>query len=49
MDGLQGNLEGCVSKELFWEVGDVLTRETLKADPDALGRLMADHTQVRAP
>jgi len=43
---LQGNLRGCVSKPLFPEVADVLTRETLKADPVALSRLMADHTQV---
>ena len=44
---LQGNLRGCVSKPLFPEVTEVLRRETLKADPAALGRLMADHTQVR--
>ena len=31
---------------LFPEVMEVLTRETLKADPLALGRIMADHTQV---
>ena len=43
----QGNLQGCVSKPLFAEVREVLTRETLKADPAALARLMADHTQVR--
>jgi len=45
----QGNLRGCVSKPLFPEVADVLTRETLKADPGALSRLMADHTQVGPP
>ncbi len=44
----QGNLRGCVSKPLFAEVREVLARETLKADPAALGRLMADHTQVTA-
>ncbi len=42
----QGNLAGCVSKPLGQEVGEVLVRETLKADPAALARLMADHTQV---
>ena len=44
---MKGNLRGCVSQPLFPEVRNVLTRETLKADPGALGRLMADHTQVR--
>lgn len=35
-----------MSKPLGQEVGEVLVRETLKADPAALARLMADHTQV---
>lgn len=45
---LQGNLAGCVSRPLGEEAGAVLARETLKADPEALARLMADHTQVGA-
>lgn len=45
---LQGNLEGCVSKQLGEEAGAVLARETLKADPEALAKLMADHTRVHA-
>jgi hypothetical protein len=44
---LQGNLAGCVSKQLGEEAGIVLARETLKADPEALAKLMADHTRVR--
>jgi hypothetical protein len=44
---LQGNLAGCVSKQLGEEAGTVLARETLKADPEALAKLMADHTRVR--
>ena len=43
---LQGNLAGCVSKPLGEAVGEVLCRETLKADPAALAALMADHTRV---
>jgi hypothetical protein len=46
-DPLQGNLAGCVSKQLGEEAGTVLARETLKADPEALAKLMADHTRVR--
>lgn len=37
-----------MSKQLGEEVGAVLVRETLKADPEVLAKLMADHTRVRS-
>lgn len=36
----------CTSLPVGAEVMGVLERETLKADPAALAKLMADHTQV---
>jgi hypothetical protein len=41
-----GNLEGCLSRPLGPGMEEALKAETLRADPDALGRLMADHTQA---
>mmetsp|Transcript_7263 Transcript_7263/g.21433 ORF Transcript_7263/g.21433 Transcript_7263/m.21433 type:complete len:291 (-) Transcript_7263:364-1236(-) len=42
----QGNCECCLSKNLGEEVCQVLCRETLKADNEALAKVMADHTQL---
>lgn len=42
----KGNCDGCLSKDLGEAVLAVLTRETLKADPEALGKVMADHTAL---
>ena len=44
----EGNLKGCLSRPLGPGMEEALKAETLRADPDALGRLMADHTQVLA-
>lgn len=42
----QGNMSSCLSSPLRPEVATALQAETLRADPEALGRLMADHTQL---
>lgn len=42
----KGNCDGCLSKDLGEDVLAVLSRETLKADPEALGKVMADHTAL---
>ncbi len=42
-DGVQAE---CLSRPLGHGMEEALKAETLRADPDALGRLMADHTQV---
>ena len=42
----QGNITGCLSRPLGHGMEEALKAETLRADPAALGRLMADHTQV---
>lgn len=39
----------CASQAIGANVGRALADETLSADPDALARLMADHTQVSCP
>ena len=41
-----GNMSSCLSSPLRPEVATALQAETLRADPEALGRLMADHTQL---
>lgn len=41
-----GVQEECLSRALGHGMEEALKAETLRADPDALGRLMADHTQV---
>lgn len=41
-----GNNDVCLSRPLDQEVTDLLVSETLKAEASALGKLMADHTQV---
>lgn len=40
------NAKGCLSRELDAGVLAALKKETLKAPPEALGALMADHTQL---
>ena len=42
----EGTLHDCLARNLPSDFEAMLVAETLKADPDALGRLMADHTQV---
>ncbi len=42
----EGTPRDCLAGRLPDEDEAMLVAETLKADPDALGRLMADHTQV---
>lgn len=42
----EGTPRDCLNADLGQEHKSMLVSETLKADPDALGRLMADHTQV---
>lgn len=42
-DGVQAE---CLSRPLGHGMEEALKAETLRASPDALGRLMADHTQV---
>ncbi|BDA49392.1 AB hydrolase superfamily protein YdjP [Coccomyxa sp. Obi] len=42
-DGVQAE---CLSRPLGHGMEEALKAETLRADPDALGRLMADHTQL---
>lgn len=42
-DGVQRD---CLSRSLGHGMEEALKAETLRADPDALGRLMANHTQV---
>lgn len=41
-----GNGECCLSQPQPPEVLDPLTNETLRCDPETLGRIMADHTQL---
>ena len=41
-----GNSKACLSQPLRHDIGEHLLSETLKADPQALGKLMADHTQA---
>ena len=42
----EGTVRACHAGGQPREFEAMLVAETLKADPDALGRLMADHTQV---
>ena len=42
----EGIPRACLAGRLPDGFEAMLVAETLKADPDALGRLMADHTQV---
>lgn len=42
----KGNAECCLTHALPAELMATLTAETLKCDPDQLGRLMADHAQL---
>ena len=42
----EGTPRDCLARNLSSGFEAMLVAETLKADPDALGRLMADHTQV---
>ena len=42
----QGNAECCLTKPVDKALLDVLTEETLKCDPEHLGKLMADHAQL---
>ena len=42
----QGNAECCLTHTLPDELMATLTKETLKCNPDHLGRLMADHAQL---
>ena len=42
----QGNAECCLTHKLPDALSATLTEETLKCDPDHLGRLMADHAQL---
>ena len=41
-----GNNDACLSQAIQQKITDHLISETLKADASALGKLMADHTQV---
>lgn len=41
-----GNIRGCLSIPLGASAERALIEETMRADGDALGRLMADHTQL---
>ena len=43
----KGTPRDCLTQKVPSEFEAMLVAETLKADPDALGRLMADHTQVK--
>ena len=45
----EGVQRECLSRPLGHGMEEALKAETLRADPDALGRLMADHTQVDPP
>lgn len=42
----EGTPRDCLTGQLPDGFEAMLVAETLKTDPDALGRLMADHTQV---
>jgi len=42
-----GNNDACLSQPIPQKTTEHLISETLKADASALGKLMADHTQVR--
>lgn len=42
----EGTPRDCLAQKMPDEFEAMLVAETMKADPDALGRLMADHTQV---
>ena len=42
-----GNNDACLSQSIPQKTTEHLILETLKADASALGKLMADHTQVR--
>ncbi len=42
-----GNNDACLSQPIAQKTTEHLISETLKADASALGKLMADHTQVR--
>lgn len=42
-----GNNDACLSQPVPQKTTEHLISETLKADASALGKLMADHTQVR--
>ena len=41
-----GNVDCCASKEIAPATQEVLINESLRCDPVALGKIMADHTQV---
>ncbi|DBB18923.1 TPA: hypothetical protein ACH3X3_000501 [Trebouxia sp. C0006] len=41
-----GNNDACLSQPIAQKTTEHLISETLKADASALGKLMADHTQV---
>ena len=43
-----GNSNTCLNLSIAQAIQDQLTAETLRADAHALGKLMADHTQVRS-
>lgn len=45
----EGVQRECLSRPLGHGMEEALKAETLRCDPDALGRLMADHTQVGRP
>ena len=44
----RGNLAACLARPLDASIQRALCDETRRACPDALARLMADHTQARA-
>ena len=44
----RGNLASCLARPLDAGIQRALCDETRRACPDALARLMADHTQARA-
>ncbi len=41
-----GNVNDCLTQPIRADVLDALKAETMRADPTALGNIMADHTQV---
>jgi hypothetical protein len=42
----KGNLDCCLSRPLGHGMEEALAAETLRCDPDALAKLIADHTQA---